>query len=107
MDQSRCAARAASMLLACVFFASGAIAAETDRRVPTETVEFGDLNLAKTEGVAALFTRIQSAARHVCSVSGVSGVRAAQNSRKCVRQSVGRAIEELNLPALTAIAAIR
>jgi UrcA family protein len=65
MDQSKSAAGAAGVLLACVFGVSSAFAAEPNTRVRTEDILFQDLNLTTTAGVDALYRRIYSAADRV------------------------------------------
>jgi UrcA family protein len=106
MDQSKNAARAAGVSLACVFVVSSAFAGEPDTRVRTEDIMFQDLNLTTTAGVGALYQRIHSAAQRVCAESGESNL-AASASAKCTKDSLARAIKEIDLPALTSFAANR
>jgi UrcA family protein len=106
MDQSKSAAGAAGVLLACVFVVSSAFAGEPDTRVRTEDIMFQDLKLTTTAGVDALYQRIHSAAQRVCAESGQSNL-AASASAKCTKDSVARAIKEIDLPPLTAFAANR
>ena len=83
-------------LLACAWVAATALA---DDGVRTETVKFQDLNTGTPAGVEALYGRIHSAARRVCSESDPL-LQAAVSA--CMRKAVGSAIEKLNLPQLTA-----
>jgi UrcA family protein len=106
MDHSKSVAGTAGVLLACVFVVSSAFAVEPDPRVRTEDILFQDLNLTTTAGVDALYRRVHSAAERVCTDSGQSNV-AASASAKCTKDSLARAIKEINLPALTAFAANR
>jgi len=106
MDQSKSVAGAAGVLLACVFVVSSPFAAEPDTRVRTEDILFQDLNLTTTAGVDALYRRIHSAAERVCTDSGQSNL-AESASAKCTKDSLARAIKEINLPALTAFAVNR
>ena len=106
MEQSKSVAGAAGVLLACVFVVSSAFAAEPDTRVRTEDILFQDLNLTTAAGVEALYKRIHSAAERVCTNSGQSNL-AASASAKCTKDSLDRAIKEIDLPALTALAANR
>jgi UrcA family protein len=109
MGHSKSVAGAAGVLLACVFVVSSAFAAEPDTQVRTETVIFQDLNLAHAAGVAALYKRIHAAAQRVCAVSGPIEL-VFYNSRasaKCTKDAEARAIEKINLPALTTLAANR
>jgi UrcA family protein len=104
MDQSKSAAGAAAMALACVFVVSSAFAGDPNDQLRTENVKFQDLNLANTAGADALYTRIQSAAERVCAVSGEPKLGAASASRKCTKEAVTRAVEKLDLATLTAFA---
>jgi len=109
MDQSKSLAGAAGVLLACAFVVSSAFAAEPDTQVRTENVMFQDLNLAHAAGVDALYKRIHAAAQRVCAASGpvelvfFDGLASA----KCTKDAEARAIEKINLPALTALIANR
>jgi UrcA family protein len=67
---------------------------------------FQDLNLTTTAGVDALYQRIHSAAERVCTNSEQSNL-AASDSAKCTKDSLARAIKEIDLPALTAFAGNR
>jgi len=105
MDNSKSVAGAAAMLLACVFAVSSASAGEPDGQVRMEDIKFQDLNLTTTAGMDTLYQRIHSAAQRVCAVSGQPTVDVA--AAKCSKDAQARAIEKMNLPALTAFAANR
>src|SRR5579872_3247052 len=107
MYHSNKTAGAAVMSLVCAFTAFSALADERDGQVRTEDIMFHDLNLSTTAGVDTLYRRIHQAAERVCSVSGEPKLDAASASGKCTREAVTRAVEELDLPALTAFAANR
>ena len=112
MDQSKnvppvLLAGAAAMLLASVLAVSTAFAGEPDGQVRTEDIMFQDLNLNTTAGVDALYKRVHSAAQRVCAVSGQPDLGAASALAKCSKEAEARAIEKINLPALTAFAANR
>jgi UrcA family protein len=68
--------------------------------VPTETVKFQDLNVSTPAGVAALYSRIHWAAKRVCAPPAGWGEQVRANA--CARNAEAKAIEKLNLPALTA-----
>jgi len=102
MDQSKSVAGAAGVLLACVFVVSSALAAEPDTRVRTEDISFQDLNLTTTAGVEALYQHIHSAAERVCTNSGQSNL-AESASAMCTKDSLARAVKEIDLPALNGI----
>jgi UrcA family protein len=89
-------ALATAVLLTCVWGASSVFADEEAR---SEKVKFQDLNVDTQEGVQALYTRIHTAAKHVCSDSDPV-LRSAAGA--CARAAEGNAIAKLNLPQLTA-----
>jgi len=105
MDHSKSVAGAAAMLFVCVFAVSPASAGEPDNQVRTEDIKFQDLNLTTTAGVDALYQRVRAAAQRVCAISGHAEVGAASASAKCIKGAEARAIEKINVPALTAFAA--
>ena len=109
MDQSKSVAGAAGVLLACVFVVSRAFAAEPDGEVRMEHVKFQDLNLDTAAGVDALYKRIHAAAQRVCAFPAQEylGSFAGRASTKCTKDAEARAIEKINLPALTALTANR
>jgi UrcA family protein len=107
MDHSKSVAGAATMLLACVFAVSSASAGEPDGQVRMEDIKFQDLNLNTTAGVDALYQRIHAAAQRVCAVSGTAELGAASAAAKCTKDAEARAIDKINLPALTAFVANR
>ena len=86
---------AAALLLACALVTPNAFAG--DER--SETVKFQDLNLDAPAGVEALYNRIHSAARRVCAQSDPV---ATQGVGGCIRKAEAKAIQDVNLPALTA-----
>jgi UrcA family protein len=107
MDHSMSVAGAAATLFACVLAVSSAAAGELDGQVRMEDIVFQDLNLTTTAGVDALYQRIHAAAQRVCAVSGEAELGAASASAKCRKNAEARAIDKINLPALTAFAANR
>lgn len=109
MDHSKSVAGAAGVLLACVFVVSSAFAVEPDGEVRIENVKFQDLNLDTAAGVDALYKRIHAAAQRVCAVRGSVELvfYDSQALAKCTKDAEARAIEKINLPALTALNANR
>ncbi len=106
MDHSKSVAGAAAMLLACVFAAPSASAAGPNDQARTVNVNYQDLNLDTNAGVEALYRRIHSAAQRVCAVSGQTELGASAEA-KCSKEAEAQAVEQINLPALTAFAANR
>src|SRR5579863_8568888 len=105
MDRSKSVAGAAAMLLACVFAVSNAAGAP-DGQVRMEDITLQDLNLNTTAGVDALYQRIHAAAQCVCAVSGQAAL-GAESAAKCTKDAEARAVDKINVPALTAFAASR
>lgn len=64
-------------------------------------VRFGDLDLARTEGAAALYGRIRYAARSVCASLDGRSLSEGVNFRTCVGDAIERAVAEANRPTLT------
>jgi UrcA family protein len=86
-----------AMLLSCVLVASSAFAAD---QVRSETVKFQDLNVATPAGAEALYVRIHSAAKRVCSQPG--DMWQIYLASTCIKDAEARAIQKVNLPMLTA-----
>jgi len=74
---------------------------DTDK-VASRVVRFADLNLGSKNGVAALYLRIRRAADQVCREQrGVNQLLLQPEVTVCTRDSVDRAITQVNLPALS------
>jgi UrcA family protein len=86
-----------AMLLSSVLVVSSAFAAD---QVRSETVKFGDLNVGTPAGAEALYVRIHSAAKRVCSQPG--DVWQIYRASSCIKSAEAEAIEKVNLPLLTA-----
>jgi len=65
------------------------------------TVKYGDVNLANSQGVATLYSRIQAAARTVCWQD--SGVEPTVHRDACVDKAIFGAVTNVNNTALTAM----
>ena len=68
---------------------------------PFRIVKFGDLDLHRDAGVAALYSRIKSAAREVCEPMDAATMVLLRLRHDCRQDSIARAIDEVNSPALT------
>jgi len=84
--------RSAAALAICVAFAGVSLPAQADTRV-----NFGDLDLSSSEGIATLYQRIESAARLVCKD------RLAPWSRRCYDATIEDAVATIDQPQLTAL----
>ena len=94
-DHSARLALRTTTLLAFGLIASYAFAGDPLR---TEVVKFQDLNVNKPAGVEALYGRIHSAARRVCSETDKM-----QQTRAfaCTKKAESQVIRTLNMPLLT------
>lgn len=92
-------------LLIAVSAGPAAVAAEREPAGTSITVSFAELDLSKTEGVDALYTRLQKAADRVCgrSVRTVSPMTLADTSEKveCYKTALSNAVASLDLEALS------
>jgi hypothetical protein len=70
MDQSKGAAGAAALLLACVLGASSAFASDPYGQVRTEDIKFEDLNLATTAPTTMRPSQVRSRAARAASITG-------------------------------------
>src|SRR5882757_2931661 len=75
--------------------------------VPTLVVSYGALNLSTTEGNAALYQRITTAARRVCPIEDSRNLAQAAHSSSCRAEAVARAVRDVNSPRLAALLAKR
>jgi hypothetical protein len=66
------------------------------------TIRYAELDLAKPQGVEALYIRIGGAARRVCRADSSLRLRDPVSSN-CYREAIGRAVKQVNLPTLTAL----
>lgn len=83
----------------CTLASSPAAAEE----VPSKTVRYSDLDIAKPAGAQALYARIRAAARDVCELStrGDPLLRAAQHA--CIDTAIDNAVRKVDAPALTSL----
>lgn len=94
--------------IAWVILASGPItwaakAAQADEPIPHKVVQFKDLNLSSTEGAAALYGRIKSAASEVCGKQDRFNLSESHAINICINDAVSRAVAEINSPVLTSL----
>jgi UrcA family protein len=84
---------------------STASTAANSNEFPSTVVKFADLNLSTPQGAAALYRRINWAARDVCKAYDLSSGHFEQpsNSHPCVRKAVQDAVAKVNAPQLTAV----
>jgi UrcA family protein len=68
---------------------------------PARLVDYSDLDLSRPAGVAALYGRIESAARIVCNAEDSLELAAVARARRCTKSSIGRAVAEVHSRELT------
>ncbi len=91
-----------AILLGPLSACADAYAAQPGYEFAKRTVKYGDLDLTRSAGAATLYSRIQAAARAVCEPVSSSGRRDSfALTRRCVDQSITRAVADVNAPALT------
>jgi UrcA family protein len=73
-------------------------AADTD--LPQTTVKFADLNVSNPQGAAALYARIQWAARQVCPLSDRGDLSSKARMDACVHKAIADAVAKVGQPAL-------
>jgi UrcA family protein len=92
-------------MLATILTSHGAIAAtgESPYEATQRRVRYADLDITRSAGAAALYTRITAAARAVCepTLSTWEQESIASRSRRCREQAIERAVADVNAPALT------
>jgi UrcA family protein len=90
--------------------AAGPIAAthaDTNEIARSETVPYGDLNLASHDGTVTLYRRLHSAAADVCTDSVADQYAVDPGYRQCMQQAMGDAVAAVDRPQLTAYAQAR
>jgi UrcA family protein len=65
-------------------------------------VRFADLNLSTTEGAAALYQRLHSAAESVCNEDGTKDLNSVFRVKACVSAAISAAVTQIDRPVLTA-----
>ena len=100
--------RLKSKLLACALLATlasplSALATTINvlEPAPSRVVKFGDLDLSRDAGVAALYSRIKAAAREVCVPLDAATMQLVRVRFDCRQGAIARAVGDVNSPALT------
>ena len=82
-------------IAAAFLLTAGAASAESDQSVPQAKFSYADLNLATSDGVNALYSRIQAASRQVCASYQEDSARdlgAVASYKTCQREAIARAV---------------
>jgi UrcA family protein len=89
------------MLILASTFSGAAVASISADSTPAVMVRFADLDLNSTADVTTLYKRIRRAAFQVCVVPQQGReLAAARIARECRRSSMGRAVQQVGVPAL-------
>jgi UrcA family protein len=80
--------------------AVAAIAEQSDDP-PTRVVKFGDLDLSRSEAAAALYSRIDAAAREVCQPVNIWALKLLVQSSQCRHHAIAQAVADVNSSTLT------
>jgi UrcA family protein len=67
---------------------------------PQTTVKFADLNVSNPQGAAALYARIQRAARKVCPHVDARDLGSRGQMDACVNKAIAAAVAKVDQPAL-------
>jgi UrcA family protein len=78
-------------------------AATTDDDVPQIVVKYDAASLSDESGARALYRRIVKAAEQVCPVVNERELNKAEIARECRRQSIARAVHQINSPRLAEV----
>ena len=70
----------------------------------SETVRYGDLDLANQPGAITLYRRLHTAAADVCSLPSEGRYSATPDYQRCVQQAMGEAVASVGQPVLTTYA---
>lgn len=71
--------------------------------VPQVTVKYDELNVSNPQGAAALYARIRSAGKSVCSQFDGPGIYAYQQRNACIDKAILGAVTKVNNFALSAV----
>jgi UrcA family protein len=98
-----------TLAAACLAVTStGVQAAEKSRDAePGKAVQYGDLNLASSQGVERLYQRIVAAAQQVCDTRQGRSLQAQALDSICTKQSIARAVAVVGQPSLKALHAAK
>ena len=94
---------AGAILSALAFSFATASRADDGTAPPQVIVKFGDLNVSTSQGAAALYGRIHSAAVDVCSHMYVSEEAYKWHKYACLQKVIGDAVIKVNRAALSAV----
>ena len=78
-----------------------AMAGAAEEDLPTQTVRFGDLDIAKPAGAKVLYHRIQAAAFEVCRRPSSREFQLMAKNYACIEQAIDNAVRSVDSAPLT------
>ena len=84
-----------------------AVAASPRDAGPSLVIRYSDHMLAESAGVEELYSRIVSAAKHVCPDAPTRDLFALHHAEACRREAIGRAVQQINNSQLATLSASR
>ena len=94
----------AGAILSALAFSFATVSSADDRTAPPQViVKFADLDVSTSQGAAALYGRIHSAAVDVCSRMYVTEQAYKLHKDACLQKVIGDAVIKVNRPALSAV----
>jgi UrcA family protein len=94
----------AGAILGALAFSFATVSSADERTtLPHVTVKFGDLDVSTSQGAAALYGRIRSAAGNVCSRMYAGDLLYSLEKDACLHKAIGDAVIKINRPALSAV----
>jgi UrcA family protein len=97
-----------SAAICCAFGAAALCALSSSARagdlpLPSQTVRYDDLDIAKPAGAKVLYSRIRAAARNVCAYSAGDDPILREAVHVCIEKAIDKAVRGVNAPELTAL----
>ncbi len=94
----------AGMILSALTFSFATESRADDGTAPPQViVKFADLDVSTSQGAAALYRRIHSAAADVCLRMYVTEEAYKWHKNACLQKVIGDAVSKVNRPALSAV----
>jgi UrcA family protein len=90
--------------VAVVGLSAGIATVQADEsNAPSQAVSYAGLNLDSDVGARMFYTRVQSAAKSVCSAYGGRDLGLAERYKSCIDNAVGSAVNQANNSKVTAL----
>jgi UrcA family protein len=94
----------AGAILSVLAFSVATVSHADDYTAPPQVVvKFADLDVSTSQGAAALYGRIHSAAVNVCSRMYSDALAYKWHESACLQKVIGNAVIKVNRPALSAV----